>query len=201
MGLGNGLYYYRARYYDEYLGRFVGADPVNFGGGENFYRYVYNDPVGLTDPMGLSTRDVQRIQALCKKCTQKLTDLGKRRQGEGAVTGFVNDQQSLWGGLWNLARGGSFWSGKLGCAQQALQTQPCLQYPQQPYDNGWNFTDWPWWYGSHTIVVGTSSDPNDPVVYCDPWRNTSWTAPRIKNPGSAYLGPIFPVVKPLVPLP
>jgi RHS repeat-associated protein len=54
-----GLYYYRARYYDPAAGRFISEDPINFFGGENFYRYVYNSPVGLTDPMGLSANDVK----------------------------------------------------------------------------------------------------------------------------------------------
>jgi RHS repeat-associated protein len=48
-----GLYYYRARYYDLSLGRFLNEDPFRFGGGENFYRYVGNNPVRRKDPLGL----------------------------------------------------------------------------------------------------------------------------------------------------
>lgn len=48
------LYYYRARYYDPTLGRFITPDPIGFAGGDtNFYRYVGNDPVNFTDPSGL----------------------------------------------------------------------------------------------------------------------------------------------------
>lgn len=182
--------YYRARYYDPIVGRFRTEDPVGFSAGENFYRYVYNIPAGLTDPMGLSARDVQRIQALCKKCTQNLTDAGKRRPGEGAFRGFVNDQQSLWGGLWNLAKGGSFWAGKEGCKSQAVDTQPCLEGPIPPYDANWNFGLAPWWGGSHTVVVGWSSDPSDPMVYCDPWRGKSWSAPMPRPGGIYFSGPL-----------
>ena len=40
-----GLYYYRARYYDPTVGRFVSSDPIGFGGmTSNFYAYVANDP-------------------------------------------------------------------------------------------------------------------------------------------------------------
>ncbi len=46
------LYYYRARYYDPFGGRFVLEDPARFPGGINFYTYVENDPVGLIDPFG-----------------------------------------------------------------------------------------------------------------------------------------------------
>jgi RHS repeat-associated protein len=47
------LYYYRARYYDPELQRFLSLDPIGFSSGDfNFYRYVGNDPVNLMDPDG-----------------------------------------------------------------------------------------------------------------------------------------------------
>jgi len=50
------LYYYRARYYDPALGRFLSADPIGFGGGDtNFYRYVENNPNRFRDPFGLQS--------------------------------------------------------------------------------------------------------------------------------------------------
>ncbi len=48
-----GLYYYRARYYDPKIGRFISEDPIDFLGGINFYTYVGNDPSTLADPFGL----------------------------------------------------------------------------------------------------------------------------------------------------
>ena len=51
-----GLYYYRARYYDPNLGRFLSQDPLEFDAADtNFYRYVHNDPLNRTDPTGLLT--------------------------------------------------------------------------------------------------------------------------------------------------
>jgi RHS repeat-associated protein len=47
-----GLYYYRARYYSPQLGRFISEDPIGLGGGQNFYRYVYGNPIQLRDPRG-----------------------------------------------------------------------------------------------------------------------------------------------------
>jgi len=47
------LYYYRARYYDPTIGRFISSDPIEFLAGDfNFYRYVGNDPVNWVDPSG-----------------------------------------------------------------------------------------------------------------------------------------------------
>jgi RHS repeat-associated protein len=52
---GNGLYFYRGRYYNPNWGRFISEDPAGFGGGDdNLYRYVAGDPVNNVDPTGLS---------------------------------------------------------------------------------------------------------------------------------------------------
>jgi RHS repeat-associated protein len=49
-----GLYYYRARYYDPVLKRFVSSDPIGLAGGMNTYSYVEGNPVRDTDPHGLN---------------------------------------------------------------------------------------------------------------------------------------------------
>ncbi len=47
------LYYYRARFYDAALERFINRDPVGYNGGdENLYRYVTGSPAAHTDPTG-----------------------------------------------------------------------------------------------------------------------------------------------------
>src|SRR6266478_3350629 len=49
-----GLYYFRARYYDPSIGRFLSEDPLETSGGDlNFYGYVGNSPGGFVDPTGL----------------------------------------------------------------------------------------------------------------------------------------------------
>jgi RHS repeat-associated protein len=51
---GTGLYYYRARYYNPQLGRFLNEDPLRFGGGDvNLFAYANNNPINFTDPSGL----------------------------------------------------------------------------------------------------------------------------------------------------
>ncbi len=53
----SGLMYYRVRYYDPGIGRFISADPIAFAGGINFYVYVRNNPVNFVDPLGLVSCD------------------------------------------------------------------------------------------------------------------------------------------------
>jgi RHS repeat-associated protein len=51
-----GLSYYRARYYDPAIGRFISEDQIGFlGSGINFYAYVYNSPLNFVDPFGLTS--------------------------------------------------------------------------------------------------------------------------------------------------
>jgi RHS repeat-associated protein len=45
-----GLYYYRARYYDATVGRFLSPDPVDL---PNTYTYVESNPIRFVDPWGL----------------------------------------------------------------------------------------------------------------------------------------------------
>ncbi len=49
-----GMLYYRARFYDPQLGRFISEDPIGFQGGDiNLYTYVSSSSVNYVDPFGL----------------------------------------------------------------------------------------------------------------------------------------------------
>ena len=54
--------YYRARYYDPKIGRFISEDPIRFLGGDiNLYAYVWNRPTTLVDPEGLIGRTLPAV--------------------------------------------------------------------------------------------------------------------------------------------
>jgi RHS repeat-associated protein len=54
---GNGLYYYRARYYSPLLQRFISQDPITFNGGVNLYAYTGNAPTDFIDAAGTNKAD------------------------------------------------------------------------------------------------------------------------------------------------
>jgi RHS repeat-associated protein len=60
---GTGLYYYRARYYQPGLQRFIGEDPSGFAGNDaNLYAYVTNDPVNFIDSTGFGKGGPRNIE-------------------------------------------------------------------------------------------------------------------------------------------
>ena len=54
-----GLYYYRARYYSPWVGRFTQRDPMGFAARDpNLYRYASDGPPNATDPTGTDTSGI-----------------------------------------------------------------------------------------------------------------------------------------------
>ncbi|MBI4330927.1 MAG: hypothetical protein HY673_06580 [Chloroflexi bacterium] len=60
-----GLYYYKGRYYDASLARFISPDPVVPRAGNpqnlNRYSYVLNNPLKYIDPTGFEQKEVDRV--------------------------------------------------------------------------------------------------------------------------------------------
>jgi RHS repeat-associated protein len=52
-----GLYYHGARYYADWLGRWISADPGGLADGLNLYAYVGNKPTRLVDSSGMAGED------------------------------------------------------------------------------------------------------------------------------------------------
>ena len=63
---GNGMYYYRARYYHPSLQRFISEDPLRFTAGDlNLFSYARNSSPNLRDPSGMFVQVPVVIAALC----------------------------------------------------------------------------------------------------------------------------------------
>jgi RHS repeat-associated protein len=85
---GDGLYYYRARYYAVSMARFLSEDPLGERGGINPYAYVGNQPTAYIDPQGL-------LQLCCRPVNMPgLRQMGARhcflRLSDGTTLGGYN---------------------------------------------------------------------------------------------------------------
>jgi RHS repeat-associated protein len=65
LDLETGFNYYRARYYDSTLGRFITEDPIDLSGSDaNLFRYVFNSPTNYIDPHGLDGEVIEQRRSL-----------------------------------------------------------------------------------------------------------------------------------------
>ncbi len=92
-----GLQYYRARYYDAAIGRFISEDPIGLSAGDvNMYRYVGNIPISATDPEGMKSN-----VTAAKDNAKKHYNYGKGLYDKGkqlldTLFGHVDRAQDTW---------------------------------------------------------------------------------------------------------
>lgn len=98
---GNGLYFYRARYYSPLLGRFVNEDPIGLGGGINFYKYAGDNPISFNDPSGLDYKVSQTDG------TTITVDVAITMYGAGANSALAGKWGQQISSVWN----GHTWKG------------------------------------------------------------------------------------------
>lgn len=155
--------------------------PFESWGGGNLYNFVANNPVNAIDPLGLSPADVARLTALSQAYTAAMTQSGQRLNG-----GDWNNLNSAFESLFGHP------SPYLGCGQQADALASFLNGTGT--DDQWliynmeiNIYHLP---GYHQLLIAQSSNPNDPMLYLDPWNNTFGPRP----PALFYLGPVTPSI-------
>jgi RHS repeat-associated protein len=143
-------------------GEFISEDPV----GEQFistnlYEYAGNSPLNFTDPWGLSPADVAKIRATFASAVADLTLKGQRYPNP-----YVNNASRFV----NLITLGLLGHRYLGCGEQAAEVFFALT--GNDYDDKWIFDEqFAWQPGPHRFLRAVSSNPNDPVLIVDPWRN------------------------------
>ena len=79
------MYFYRARYYDPVLKRFISSDPIGLAGGPNEYQYVGGSPNSHADPLGLF---MTSVDAACAQDPLFCAELvGDMTRSAGAMSG------------------------------------------------------------------------------------------------------------------
>lgn len=159
------LYFYRARYFDPQLGRFLGEDPLRFIAGENFYAYVENDPINYVDSWGLCSNDVKKIVNAARNAVNDMT-LNGQRINSGNLNNIISTVRRL-NPFTSLPR-------YKGCGEQTdnvignITPLPldCNWQPQMQYAWGARQHVLP-----HQWVNYVSSDATDPTIALDPWNN------------------------------
>jgi RHS repeat-associated protein len=83
----SGLYYYRARYYDPTLGRFISEDPVQHA---NPYPYVTNDPINASDPTGAQDLSDMESEIVVVDITDELDEFVGQQIGKEVLNEGLN---------------------------------------------------------------------------------------------------------------
>jgi RHS repeat-associated protein len=96
-----GLMFYRARFYDPQVGRFISEDPIGFDGGINWYAYVGNQSIKYKDPRGLDSpgADAFYNDAYKKRKSNPPSGVCNVTDGSGCGIEFLPDHQVV-GAKW-----------------------------------------------------------------------------------------------------
>jgi hypothetical protein len=133
------------------------------------YSYVDSYPLKFADPFGLSPRDVENIINGFNDYLNEMNDRGNRMgdsplngMGLGELNPLLNNAASTFGAPY------------LGCGDQEYLMR--LQLQQLEFDDKWTFTQ----QSSvlHRWGKASSSNPNDPTIYYDPWNGTIATVKK-----------------------
>lgn len=169
-----GMMYYRARYYNPLIGRFVSEDPIAFEGGINFYFYSKANPILFRDPLGL------------KSCTEQIPQ--DIKIFEDRYRRWFRANIKLWGPInsifltFSFQPNGSWGGGGCGVRVTSLlaalrpDTECCRSRYQSEYFCGIE-------HHARAVIECrpcTETDTYFTVAEFDPW--TSFSAGPFKDP-------------------
>jgi len=178
-----GLRYYRARYYDPAVGRFISSDPIQFLGGLNFYAYVGNNATNWSDPSGLlfSPEQCRAIHEILRREKKYGTAIAAIRSGvsspfsDGLLgvfnSTFVPDFQTPLG-IINLD-----WFTDLEATSLANMGPPLFPYMNIPFIRyGWAKAAW---IGIRALHFPGAPPVTNYLPYSAPGeRNAAWQASK-----------------------
>ncbi len=90
-----GLYYFGARFYAPWLGRWTSADPGGFVGGFNLFRYCSNNPVMSRDPNGMKDSPTEVFSPSDDPLRDPSRSAEARAYLEGVYTSRLIDQTKV----------------------------------------------------------------------------------------------------------
>lgn len=169
------LYFYRARYYDPTIGRFLSPDPIEYVSGQaNLYSYTGGDPVNFIDPFGykkkcMSPKVLNKFKKVGKKLAKKLgksvakrvaTTAASLATGPGAIlVAVANIGLSVW----------DLWSAK----DDIIEAYDLIQEADLDFSAI-----------SMSDVMGNVMNGQPPLPACPPKKKPKPKAPKEKGGGS-----------------
>jgi RHS repeat-associated protein len=123
------LYYFRNRWYDPKLARFLSPDPIDINGGFNLYQYANNNPLKFSDPLGLINVTRPVVPKTGDKNKVGLVNINAIQEGYPSLPTFPNPGDINGYGV------------SLGRTPQGIATFVNLNYPYYPgngYGDGFN---------------------------------------------------------------
>lgn len=144
------------RWYRSGWGRYTQSDPIGLAGGNNVYRYASDDPIGVTDALGLISDEEVHSMTCCElsaEIARALRELRRlrnneqkenwRKQSAGVMAvEYVNHIIQYWG--WQvrliklLAAFDKNCMGPINPAARDLSTAPYPDFPSDPFWQKWH---------------------------------------------------------------
>ena len=118
----SGLMYYRFRYYQPEIGRFLRVDSLGYFDGPNLYTYVLNNPLNVIDPFGLTQKDIDLALELIRE---------NYSEYDVPDTVYVRDLKEEYPEAWEAQQGLNgliaFWTGKIKIDKKYLEELDCWE--------------------------------------------------------------------------